>query len=68
MSEGRVHYSKANGVASVVFDRPEARNAMTWAMYEGLYQACEQADSGDGPGLWTERAFVTKEKADWTGR
>ena len=39
MSEGRVHYSKANGVASVLFDRPEARNAMTWAMYAELATA-----------------------------
>jgi enoyl-CoA hydratase len=41
MSEGRVHYSKAGGIASVVFDRPEARNAMTWAMYGELAAACE---------------------------
>ena len=41
MSEGRVHYSKANGVASVVFDRREARNAMTWAMYAELATACD---------------------------
>jgi enoyl-CoA hydratase len=42
MSEGRVLYSKADGVAMVVFDRPEARNAMTWAMYDGLASACEK--------------------------
>ena len=30
------------GVASVTFDRPEARNAMTWAMYEQLRGICEQ--------------------------
>nr|WP_205964450.1 enoyl-CoA hydratase/isomerase family protein [Ramlibacter agri] len=30
------------GVASVTFDRPEARNAMTWAMYEQLRAICEQ--------------------------
>ncbi|HXJ02079.1 MAG TPA: enoyl-CoA hydratase/isomerase family protein [Micropepsaceae bacterium] len=41
MSEGRVHYTKADGIATVLFDRPEARNAMTWAMYEGLAAACE---------------------------
>ncbi|MDO8372357.1 MAG: enoyl-CoA hydratase, partial [Polaromonas sp.] len=32
MSEGAVHLSVSGGVASVVFDRPAARNAMTWAM------------------------------------
>lgn len=30
------------GVASVLFDRPQARNAMTWAMYEQLMAICRQ--------------------------
>jgi enoyl-CoA hydratase/carnithine racemase len=30
------------GIASVTFDRPQARNAMTWAMYERLRAICEQ--------------------------
>jgi enoyl-CoA hydratase/carnithine racemase len=34
-------------VLHVVFDRPQARNAMTFAMYEGLVAACEQADASD---------------------
>jgi enoyl-CoA hydratase/carnithine racemase len=29
----------------VTFNRPAQRNAMTWDMYEGLYEACERADS-----------------------
>lgn len=41
MSEGAVHLSISRGVASVVFDRPAARNAMTWAMYERLNQICD---------------------------
>lgn len=32
-------------VLRVVFNRPARHNAMTWAMYEGLYDACERADS-----------------------
>jgi enoyl-CoA hydratase/carnithine racemase len=28
-------------VAILTFNRPAARNAMTWAMYRGLYDACE---------------------------
>ena len=36
MSEGAVHLEISGGVAKVTFDRPEARNAMTWAMYERL--------------------------------
>ena len=47
MSEGRVHYSVAGGVATVVFDRPESRNAMTWAMYGALGTACEQIATDD---------------------
>ena len=42
---GTVHLSIRAGVASVVFDRPAARNAMTWAMYERLSQICEQLAS-----------------------
>ncbi|MGR6319062.1 enoyl-CoA hydratase/isomerase family protein [Micromonospora soli] len=32
---------------TVTFNRPRQRNAMTWAMYDGLYQACERADADD---------------------
>jgi enoyl-CoA hydratase/carnithine racemase len=35
------------GVLTVTFNRPQQRNAMTWAMYEGLYEACERADADD---------------------
>lgn len=34
-------------VLTVTFDRPEQRNAMTFAMYDGLHEACERADSAD---------------------
>ena len=42
MNAGTVHLSIDAGTASVVFDRPEARNAMTWAMYERLGEICTQ--------------------------
>ena len=45
MSEGNVRYTKADGIATVLFDRPEAKNAMTWAMYGELAAACEQIAS-----------------------
>jgi enoyl-CoA hydratase len=32
MSKGTVHLTIQGGVASVSFDRPQFRNAMTWAM------------------------------------
>jgi enoyl-CoA hydratase len=37
---GRVTLRVAGAVAHVKFDRPWARNAMTWAMYDGLAAAC----------------------------
>jgi enoyl-CoA hydratase len=40
MSDGQVHYRCEGDVAFVTFDRPAARNAMTWAMYEDLAEAC----------------------------
>lgn len=40
MTEGSVHLTLQGNVASVVFDRPHARNAMTWAMYEQLMAIC----------------------------
>jgi enoyl-CoA hydratase len=38
--EGQVTLRVAGEVAHVQFDRPWARNAMTWAMYDGLAVAC----------------------------
>ena len=31
-------------LAFLTFNRPEARNAMTWEMYEALVDACERVD------------------------
>ena len=36
MTDGEVRYSRDGEVATVIFDRPAARNAMTWRMYEQL--------------------------------
>jgi len=47
MSEGTVHLERAGSVAKITFDRPAARNAMTWTMYEQLAAHCEQL-AGDG--------------------
>jgi enoyl-CoA hydratase/carnithine racemase len=40
MTDGEVRYVREGPVATVVFDRPAARNAMTWTMYEQLGEAC----------------------------
>lgn len=42
MSQGQVHLTIEDGIARILIDRPEARNAMTWAMYDRLAQICEQ--------------------------
>jgi enoyl-CoA hydratase len=42
MSEGSVKLVIEGSIASVTFDRPAARNAMTWAMYQQLGAICEQ--------------------------
>lgn len=42
MSEGAVHLVIDGPLASVSFDRPQERNAMTWAMYGQLGVICEQ--------------------------
>ena len=39
MSEGSVHYELADGVATIVMDRPEAKNALNRALREGLWAA-----------------------------
>lgn len=42
MSNGCVTLSVSDGIASILIDRPEARNAMTWSMYDELAQICER--------------------------
>lgn len=34
-------------LAVLTFNRPEARNAMTWAMYDALVEACDRVDRDD---------------------
>ena len=40
--------SRDGPVVTLTFNRPQARNAMTWEMYERLYQTCEEVDAADG--------------------
>ena len=48
MSEGEVRYSRNGAIATVVFDRPAARNAMTWQMYEQLAEICGRLRTEEG--------------------
>src|SRR5687767_11785634 len=41
MAEPELLFERQGALAIVTFNRPEARNAMTWSMYEGLAEACE---------------------------
>ncbi len=40
-------YERRGAVAFLTFNRPQARNALTWAMYEGLYDCCEHVDADE---------------------
>jgi enoyl-CoA hydratase/carnithine racemase len=55
MSNGRVHLSVKDGVASILIDRPEARNAMTWAMYQELGRICDDLTRRDDVRVTTFR-------------
>ena len=41
-AQGRVGLAIDDGVATLTFERPEARNAMTWTMYEQLGAHCDR--------------------------
>jgi enoyl-CoA hydratase len=45
VSEAEILFEREGPVAVVTFNRPEFRNAMTWAMYDGLVEACETVDA-----------------------
>ena len=38
---------RSGAIVTLTFNRPEARNAMTWEMYDRLYQTCEEVDADD---------------------
>ena len=48
MTDGNVHYTRDGEVATVIFDRPAARNAMTWTMYQALGDICARIRSEEG--------------------
>jgi enoyl-CoA hydratase len=57
-------YQRSGPVAFLTFNRPAAHNAMTWAMYQGLYDACEHVDADEQVRVFVlrgagERAFVS---------
>ncbi len=45
MPSDQVLLEKVGHQASITFNRPEAHNAMTWAMYNRLEELCEEVDA-----------------------
>jgi enoyl-CoA hydratase len=45
MNDADLLYERSGSVATVTFNRPQARNAMTFAMYEALFERCEEVDA-----------------------
>jgi enoyl-CoA hydratase/carnithine racemase len=47
VSKEEVLVSREGPIVTLTFNRPEARNAMTWGMYQRLYEVCEEVDADD---------------------
>ena len=47
VSKEEVLVSREGPIVTLTFNRPEARNAMTWGMYQRLYEVCEEVDGDD---------------------
>ncbi|HWM42272.1 MAG TPA: enoyl-CoA hydratase/isomerase family protein [Burkholderiales bacterium] len=47
VSKDEVLVAREGPIVTLTFNRPEARNAMTWGMYQRLYEVCEEVDADD---------------------
>ena len=45
MPTSEVSFASEGPIAFLTFNRPEARNALTWTMYDALADACERVDA-----------------------
>jgi enoyl-CoA hydratase/carnithine racemase len=59
MSLSDAHFDTAGPLAFLTFNRPQARNALTWPMYDALAAACDRVDADD-----TVRVFVVRAAGD----
>lgn len=59
MSSPRVQFEIDGSLAFLTVNRPDARNAMTWDMYEALIDACNRVDASD-----QVRVFVLRGAGD----
>jgi enoyl-CoA hydratase/carnithine racemase len=46
-TEAELVYERRGAAAVITFNRPQARNAMTFAMYEALHAHCDEIDEDD---------------------
>ena len=47
MTTSEVLFASDGPLAFLTFNRPDARNAMTWAMYDALARACDEVEAND---------------------
>jgi enoyl-CoA hydratase/carnithine racemase len=47
MSASNVLWDSDGSIGTLTFNRPQARNALTWDMYDALADSCERADTGN---------------------
>ena len=47
MTNSELLFAQDGPLAMVTFNRPQAHNALTWAMYDGLVEACEKVDASE---------------------
>ncbi|HEY7499300.1 MAG TPA: enoyl-CoA hydratase [Vicinamibacterales bacterium] len=59
MSTSEAQFESDGPIAFLTFNRPAARNALTWAMYDALVEACDRVDDDD-----TVRVFVVRANGD----
>ena len=63
MEPDEILIARDGPVLTLTFNRPAARNAMTWGMYERLTETCEEVDADDSIRVFVlrgagDRAFV----------
>jgi enoyl-CoA hydratase/carnithine racemase len=59
VSTSEAQFESDGPIAFLTFNRPAARNALTWAMYDALVEACDRVDDDD-----TVRVFVVRANGD----
>jgi enoyl-CoA hydratase/carnithine racemase len=68
--------TRGGSVVTLTFNRPEAHNALTWTMYDRLYETCAEVDADDSArvlvlrgagGKEGVRAFLAERPPRWTG-